>query len=113
MSFASPDGGKRVGPGPEKRMPTPPYPRSMEFSEAERATLRLLADTIVPRTGDPAEPLGASASDLGVDALAAQAIRDYQPPDVQRQFLQLLRAVENPAVNLLLTGRPARFSSLK
>src|SRR5436309_5924980 len=93
-------------------MPTPPYPRSMEFSEAERATLRLLADTIVPRTGDPAEPLGASASDLGVDALAAQAIRDYQPPDVQRQFLQLLGAVENPAVNLLLTGRPARFSSL-
>src|SRR2546422_6439338 len=84
----------------------------MDLSDAERATLRLLADTIIPRTGDPSEPLGGSASDLGIDELAARAIRDYQPPDIQRQFRRLLRAVENPALNLLLTGRPVRFSDL-
>ncbi len=85
---------------------------AMELSESERATLRLLADTIVPRTGDPREPLGGSASDLGVDALMTQAIRDYQPEDVQRDFVTLLRAVESPLMNLVLAGRPVRFSRL-
>jgi len=84
----------------------------VELSGAERVTLRHLADTIVPRTGDAGEPLAGSASDLGVDALAARAILEYQPPDVQRQFRQLLRAVESPVLNLLLTGRPARFREL-
>ncbi len=84
----------------------------MEFTDAERQTLRRLADTLVPRTGDPAEPLGGSASDLGVDALAAEAIRDYQPPEAQRQFRTLLRAVESPLYNLLLAGRPIRFRDL-
>src|SRR5437867_6387324 len=93
-------------------MPTPPYPRSMEFSEAERATLRLLADTIVPRTGDPAEPLGGSASDLGIDVLAAQAIQDDQPADVVAQFRALLRAIESLTINLVLMGRPIRFREL-
>ncbi len=84
----------------------------MQLSASERETLRLLADTIVPRTGDPQEPLGGAASDLSVDALMAQAIQDYQPPDVQKQFLQLLRAVESPGLNLVLTGRPVRFRNL-
>ncbi len=84
----------------------------MEFTGSELRALRSLADTFVPRTGDPREPLGASASDLGVDTLMAQAIRDYQPPDVRKQFLRLLHAVESPVLNLLLTGRPVRFSNL-
>ena len=84
----------------------------MALSNSERVTLRLLADTIVPRTGDPSEPLGASASDLGVDALVEKAIVEYLPLDVQRQFRQLLRAVESPALNFLLTGRPLRFGGL-
>ncbi len=98
----------------EKGMPRVPYPagESLELSPGERETLRLLADTIVPRTGDPREPLGGSASDLGVDALMAQSIRDYQPPDVQRQFRLLLRAVESPWMNLVLTGRPVRYRNL-
>jgi len=84
----------------------------VELSNVERVTLRLLADTIVPRTGNTWEPLAGSASDLGVDDLAAKAISEYQPPDVQRQFRRLLRAVESPAMNLLLTGRPQRFRDL-
>jgi len=81
----------------------------MELTPKERGSLRALADTIVPRTEGP---LAASASDLGVPELAAQAIANL-PTDVRRQFRQLLRAVENPALNLLLTGRPARFSRLR
>jgi choline dehydrogenase-like flavoprotein len=84
----------------------------VELSNLERVTLRLLADAIVPRTGNTWEPLAASASDLGVDGLAAQAIQEYQPPDVQRQFRQLLKAVDSPAINLLLMGRPVRFREL-
>jgi len=84
----------------------------VELSSVERVTLRLLADAIVPRTGNTWEPLGGSASDLGVDDLAAQAIQEYQPPDVQRQFRQLLKAVDSPAINLLLMGRPLRFRDL-
>jgi choline dehydrogenase-like flavoprotein len=84
----------------------------VELSNVERVTLRLLADTIVPRTGNTWEPLGASASDLGVDGLAAQAIQEYQPPDVQRRFRQLLKAVDSPAINLLLVGRAVRFREL-
>ncbi len=84
----------------------------MELTPTQRATLRLLADTIVPRTGDPKEPLGGSASDLGVDVLMEQAIRDYQPEDVQNDFLTLVNAVESPLMNIVLAGRPVRFSRL-
>jgi choline dehydrogenase-like flavoprotein len=80
----------------------------MELPAKERETLRLLADAIVPRTEGP---LAASASDLGVDALAAQAIAGL-PAAAQAQFRQLLRVVESSAFNLLLTGRPTRFSRL-
>ena len=83
-------------------------PSLMELTTRERESLHLLADTIVPRTEGP---LAASASDLGVPELAAEAIAKL-PTDVQRQFRQLLRTVENPALNLLLSGRPVRFSRL-
>src|SRR3989304_4018125 len=115
MPSSSPEGGTRgMARRAEKGMPHGLFPagESLELSPGERETLRLLADTIVPRTGDPREPLGGSASDLGVDPLIAQAIQDYQPPDVQKQFLLLLRAVESPLMNLVLAGRPVRFRNL-
>ena len=84
----------------------------VKLRTSERESLRLLADTFVPRTGNPQEPLGASASDLGVDRLIAQAIEEFQPQDVQKQFRSLLRAVNNPLLNLLLSGRALRFRKL-
>ena len=80
----------------------------MELTAKERASLRVLADAIVPRTDGP---LAASASELGVPALAEQAI-GYLPRDQQDEFRTLLRAVESPALNLVLTGRSVRFSRL-
>src|SRR3972149_6829429 len=115
MPSSSPERGTRgMARRAEKGMPHGLFPagESLELSPGERETLRLLADTIVPRTGDPREPQGGSASDLGVDALIAQAIRNHQPPDVQRQFRLLLRAVESPLMNLVLAGRPVRFRNL-
>ena len=80
----------------------------MEFAAKEREALRALADALVPRTDGP---LAASASDVGVPGLAEQAIADV-PPDVQAEFRTLLHAVESPVLNLVLTGRPVRFTRL-
>ncbi|HEV8595430.1 MAG TPA: GMC family oxidoreductase N-terminal domain-containing protein, partial [Thermoplasmata archaeon] len=80
----------------------------MEFTAKERESMRRLADALVPRTDGS---LAASASDVGVAALAEEAI-GHVPPDQQEEFRTLLRAVENPALNLLLAGHPVRFSRL-
>src|SRR5437879_8854329 len=114
MVSSPPEGGHGCASGRKKvsRPPHSPPEAFVELSTLERVTLRLLADAIIPRTGNTWEPLAASASDLGVDGLAAQAIHEYQPPDVQRQFRQLLKAVDSPATNLLLMGRPLRFREL-
>ena len=52
-----------------------------------------------------------TASDLDVPALFAATVAQ-QPPDLQAQLRRLLRVVENPLLNLVLTGRPVRFSRL-
>src|SRR2546427_10711380 len=79
---------------------------TVALSNSERGTLRLRADTIVPRTGDPSEPLGASASDLGVAALVEKGIVEHLPLDVQRQLRPALRAAESPAPPSPPTRRP-------
>jgi len=83
-------------------------PNGLQFTAGERGALRALADALVPRTDGP---LAASASDLGVPALAEEAIANV-PPDVQREFRTLLHAVDSPWLNLLLGGRPVRFTRL-
>lgn len=85
------------------------------FTEAEQRTLRLLADTLVPRLSnspDPAGFYGRSATDLGLDRDIMEVVQTYLSEDQQADFHRLLRTVESPFLNLLLTGRPARFSRL-
>jgi choline dehydrogenase-like flavoprotein len=82
--------------------------RTVGFTAREREALRSLADALVPRTDGP---LVASASELGVPALAEEAI-GHIPPGIQKEFRRLLHTVENPALNLILSGRPSRFSRL-
>src|SRR5438445_12103663 len=96
---SSPPKGTADASGGGKRYPAPPIPGPEEFvelSNVERVTLRLLADAIVPRTGNTWEPLGGSASDLGVADPAARALQEYQAPDIQRHFRQLLKAHDSP-----------------
>ena len=75
-------------------------------------TVTALVDAICP--GFPADSSGPAyptASSVGVDRDVVEVIA--QLPARQRQeFATLLRAVESPLTNLLLTGRPVRFTQL-
>jgi len=85
------------------------------LSQRERATLRALADTLVPSLAanpDPDGFYGRKASDLGVDADVARIVEAYLSPDRRSGFRRLLRTVESPGWNLLLSGHPHRFSDL-
>ncbi len=61
---------------------------------------------------DPDGFYGRKASDLGVDADVARIIEAYLSPEQRSDFRRLLRTVETPWMNLLLSGRPDRFSAL-
>ncbi len=52
------------------------------------------------------------ASDLGVDADVRRIVETYLSPDRRSGFRRLLRTVESPWWNLLLSGRPRCFSAL-
>jgi len=89
--------------------------RTESLTPRERATLRLLADTLVPSlpaTNDADGFYRRRASDVGVDADVARIIESYLIGADRSGFRRLLRVVENPTFNLLLSGRPVRFSSL-
>lgn len=85
------------------------------FRDPERRTLAALCDTLVPRidgVSDPEGLYGRSATDIGVDADIMAVVSDYLPPDQRAAFHRLLSTVENPLLNLVLTGRPSRFTQL-
>ncbi len=85
------------------------------FSPEERQTLRALCDTIVPRVSgvpDPDGLFGRAATDLRVDEDIVGVVENYLAPEQGADFHRLLSTVENPLLNLVLTGRPSRFSRL-
>ena len=85
------------------------------FSPEERATLRTLCDTIVPRLSvqpDAGGLYGRSATDAGVDEDVVRIVEEYLASDQRSDFHRLLRTVENPLLNFVLTGRPSRFSKM-
>src|SRR2546426_8439583 len=84
------------------------------LSPPERLTLRHVADALVPSvpiSSDPDGFYGRSASDLAIDDDVARIIETYLSPDQRADFRRLLRTIESPWANLLLSGRPHRFSS--
>src|SRR5438445_12731482 len=84
------------------------------LSSRERLTLRHVADALVPSvpiSSDPDGFYGRSASDLAIDDDVARIIETYLSPDQRADFRRLLRTIESPWANLLLSGRPHRFSS--
>ena len=86
-----------------------------EFSSDERQTLRILCDTLVPRvTGvpDPEGLFGRAATDIQVDEDIVGIVGNYLSAEQRADFHRLLRTVESPLLNLVLTGRPSRFSHL-
>ncbi len=65
----------------------------------------------VPVESDPDGFYARSASDLAIDDDVARIIERYLSPDQRADFRRLLRTIESPWANLLLSGRPHRFSS--
>ena len=85
------------------------------ISSGERQTLRALCDTLVPRVPgvpDPDGLFGRAATDIQVDEDIVRIVGEYLAPEQRDDFRRLLRTVESPLLNLVLTGRPARFSRL-
>lgn len=74
--------------------------------------LTALVDTFLPAvTGEDGGTAYPAASTVGVDRAVAEMVAGL-PTVERREFATLLRAVESPFVNLLLTGRPTRFTRL-
>src|SRR2546426_4780703 len=88
--------------------------RRETLSPQERLTLRHIANALVPSVPVESDPDGfyrRTASDLAIDDDVARIIETYVTPDQRANFRRLLRTIESPWANLLLSGRPARFSS--
>lgn len=83
--------------------------------EQDVKTLRLIADTLVPFVAAAEDLEGfyaRKASDLNVDRALAELVGEYLGPETRRQFRLLLKVFESRVYNLLLSGKPVRFSSL-
>ncbi|MGA8926087.1 MAG: GMC family oxidoreductase N-terminal domain-containing protein, partial [Solirubrobacterales bacterium] len=71
------------------------------LSDAQRATLHAICDTVVPslpRDRDPGGLWSRKASDLGVDAGAAQLISEIPDPELRGGLLQLIDAVGDQGI---------------
>lgn len=88
---------------------------SARLNRKERETLRELCTALFPsRRVDP-DPHGfyaRSALDLGLDEEVARIVETYFSPTQREDFRRLLRTVERPVANLLLAGRPKRFTHM-
>jgi len=85
------------------------------LTETERRVLRTLCDTLVPRLS--AEPdLGGfyarCATDLHVDEDIERIVLSYLSPEQRADFRRLLRTIESPIMNLLLSAYAGRFTSM-
>jgi len=81
-------------------------------SRSSGPTLARLVDTLFPEVvSDASGPGYPSASAAGVDRALAALVEGF-PDAARREFASLVRALDSRFTNLLLTGRPVRFSSL-
>jgi choline dehydrogenase-like flavoprotein len=76
------------------------------MSDRDR-TLAALCDAFVPAVGDLP-----SASGLGVDRVLRSEVAALGRPALVAELDQLLDTIESPVLNLTLTGRAVRFTSL-
>ncbi len=110
--------GSRQGPtGPYIPRPADRPGRGVttEFSPAEQETLRAVCDALIPGASVPgpsAAFYARGASALAVDRAVADIVERQFTPNRAARFHDLLRTLDSPGRNLLLTGRPVRFSRL-
>jgi hypothetical protein len=87
----------------------------MPLTERQCQTLRVAAETIVPSIDDATSHqfYKRSANDLGVSDALAEIIETRLDPPLREQFQRLLNIIDSPAFNLILVGKPVRFSDLQ
>jgi choline dehydrogenase-like flavoprotein len=96
----------------------------MDLTKRELGTIAAICDTIVPKVSVTQDFSSAysdqtkafyerSATDLGVDMALAEIIETRLEPALREQFQRLLSIVDSRFYNLILTGRPTKFSELK
>ncbi len=84
----------------------------MELTAGERQVLKSVCDTLFPPLPGGSEFYARSASALGVDSLLGDAVEDSLQPGNARDFRRVLTVFDSPLYNLVLSGRPVRFSKL-
>ncbi|MDA4125159.1 MAG: FAD-dependent oxidoreductase [Thaumarchaeota archaeon] len=84
----------------------------MKLTEAERAVLRSVCDTLVPGLEDQSPFYRRSATDLSVDGLLAEAVEEALQPGNARDFRRVLSVFDSRPYNLVLTGSPSKFTQL-
>ncbi len=85
---------------------------SVPLAARDRRTLAALIDTFLP--GGPGSSAGApypSGTEAGADRMILDGVASLPEAD-QHEFAQLLGALDSRFLNLLLTGRPVRFTGL-
>jgi choline dehydrogenase-like flavoprotein len=84
----------------------------LELSESERQVLTALCDALFPEVEGGSEFYRRTAHEMGVDSLLVDYVEHSLQPANARDFRRILDVVDSPLYNLLLSGRPARFTSL-
>lgn len=84
----------------------------MALTDSERRVMSVLCDTLFPPLPGGDDFYSRSAHDIGVDALLADAVESSLQPGNARDFRSVLSVVESPLYNLILSGKPVRFTSL-
>ncbi len=85
----------------------------MILTPSELETLTLVCDTILPSLDSKessAEFFRRRASDIGVNKAMAEVIEKGLEPHFRKDFRRLLRILDSRFYNLLLTGKPGKFS---
>ncbi|AII52338.1 GMC family oxidoreductase N-terminal domain-containing protein [Hymenobacter sp. APR13] len=87
----------------------------MQFTEAQRATLRALADTFIPAVDGPAEHAAfwQRRGSEGVDVNQIGEILDEQPAAARQEFLKLLGLLDSPTLGLTWFGPLRSFVRLQ
>ncbi len=84
----------------------------MKLTPAESSVLTAVCDTIVPSLNDPSAFYRRSASDVAADRLLAETVESALQPGNSRDFRRVLSIFDSRLYNLLLTGRPVRFTTM-
>jgi choline dehydrogenase-like flavoprotein len=87
-------------------------PRALKLSDSERAVLRSACDALFLSTPGESDFYLRSASDFGVDSMLSDAVESSLQPENAKDFRRMLAAIDSPLYNLILSGKPIRFSRL-